>query len=151
MLVANQRPENEEPKNRYDNDKCNIRTNFKTGVSIKKEKHAFIIIMPPRSTKMWFRNKSGIFSDGVNSIIQALARQRKPGEIHIILSKPDKFDYNSLSKAGFTQEQIDIFSKNYNSIQSIMQKNQTRLSIIPYKSKIIYYISFIIMFLKLMS
>lgn len=117
MLVANQRPENEEPKNRYDNDKCNIGTNFKTGVSIKKEKHAFIIIMPPRSTKMWFRNKSGIFSDGVNSIIQALARQRKPGEIHIILSKPDKFDYNSLSKAGFTQEQIDIFSKNYNSIQ----------------------------------
>ena len=39
----------------------------------------------------------GIFSDGINSVIQAIARQRKKGEIHMILPPPAKFDFNSLS------------------------------------------------------
>lgn len=51
-LVSNQRGENLEPTNQYDNDKCNVGTNFKTGVSIKKDNHAYVIILPPRSTRL---------------------------------------------------------------------------------------------------
>lgn len=113
-LVSNQRPENEAPENRYHNEKCNIGTNFKTGVSIKKKKHAFVIILPPRMTRLWFKNRYGIFSGGINSIIQALARQRTSGEIHIILPRPDRFDYSTLANAGFTEEQSKAFQQMYN-------------------------------------
>jgi len=116
-LISNQRMENEEPKNQFDNSKCNVGTNFKTGVSIKKDNHAYVIIMPPRSTRMMFRNKYGIFSGGINSIIQALARQRKKGEIHIILPKPDHFDYDTLSHAGMTVNQMEIFRNYYDLIK----------------------------------
>ncbi len=95
-LISNQRAKNDSATNRYDNEKCNVGTNFKTGVSIRKENHAYVIIMPPRVTRLWFRNKYGIFSGGVNSIIQAIARQRTKGEIHIILPRPDRFDIESL-------------------------------------------------------
>ena len=47
-------------KNQYDNQKCNVGTNFKTGVSINKDSHAYIIIMPPRASKAGFKNKYGI-------------------------------------------------------------------------------------------
>ncbi|MFD0964286.1 DEAD/DEAH box helicase family protein [Pseudofulvibacter geojedonensis] len=117
-LVSNQRTENSEPQNRYDNSKCNIGTNFKTGVSIKKENHAFIIIMPPRGTRLWFKNKSGIFSGGINSVIQALARQRVKGEIHIILPNPDKFDFTSLNASTMSDIQKESFEKNYKKYQS---------------------------------
>ncbi|TDX84609.1 DEAD/DEAH box helicase [Epilithonimonas xixisoli] len=112
-LISNQREENEEPTNQYDNDKCNIGTNFKTGVSIKKDNHALVIILPPRSSRLTFRNKYGIFSGGINSIIQALARQRKKGEIHIILPKPDHFDYDTLDHSGMSPLQKDIFKDHY--------------------------------------
>lgn len=115
-LIANQRPENEAPTNRYDNTKCNIGTNFKTGVSIKKRNHAYVIILPPRATRLWFKNRSGIFSGGINSIIQALARQRTHGEIHIILPLPDKFEYTSLQHAKFTEVQIHAYESFYNKV-----------------------------------
>lgn len=113
-LISNQRKENEEPKNQYDDDKCNIGTNFKTGVSIKKDNHAYVIILPPRSTRLTFRNKYGIFSGGINSIIQALARQRNKGEIHIVLPKPDHFDYDSLEHTDMTSTQKKSFEDYYN-------------------------------------
>lgn len=112
-LVSNQRTENKAPEHRYRNEKCNVGTNFKTGVSIKKKNHAFIIILPPRMTRLWFRNRYGIFSGGINSIIQALARQRTRGEIHVILPRPDRFDYSSLASTGFTEEQIKAFQQAY--------------------------------------
>lgn len=83
-------------KHRYTPNKCNIGTNFKSGVSIEKDNHAFVIIMPPLGAKRPFGNRYGIFSDGINSVIQALARQRKKGEIHIILPPPNSFDYSTL-------------------------------------------------------
>lgn len=95
-LIVNQRNTREIPQNRYNEELCNVGTNFKTGVSIEKDNHAFIIIMPPKGAKMPFKNNYGIFSSGINSIIQAIARQRKQGEVHIILPKPYEFDYNSL-------------------------------------------------------
>jgi len=82
--------------NRYNPSKCNVGTNFKSGVSIEKENHAFVIILPPLGAKKPFQNMYGIFSDGINSVIQAIARQRKKGEIHMILPPPAKFDFNSL-------------------------------------------------------
>ncbi|ADQ82404.1 DEAD/DEAH box helicase family protein [Riemerella anatipestifer] len=115
-LITNQRPENEEPKNQFDNTKCNVGTNFKTGVSIRKANHAFIIILPPRSTRMWFRNKYGIFSGGINSVIQALARQRNKGEIHIILPRPDKFDFSTLKHTEMNSLQKEEFENYYNLI-----------------------------------
>ncbi|POR21246.1 hypothetical protein BWK58_12690 [Flavobacterium columnare] len=122
-LVSNQRVLNEPAKNRYDNTKCNVGTNFKTGVSIKKPNHTFIIILPPRATRSIFKNKYGIFSGGINSVIQALARQRNKGEIHIILPKPDKFDYDSLINAGMSDFQIDEYKKWYSKINDFKEKD----------------------------
>ena len=112
-LQSNQRKENEEPKNQFDNEKCNVGTNFKTGVSIKKDNHAYVIILPPRSTRLSFRNKYGIFSGGINSVIQALARQRRKGDIYIILPKPDRFDYDTLEHADFNALQMKEFKQYY--------------------------------------
>ncbi|MDQ6471395.1 DEAD/DEAH box helicase family protein [Flavobacterium sp. LHD-80] len=108
---------NSMPRNRFNSDKCNIGTNFKTGVSIRKENHAFLIIMPPRSTRVGFKKQYGIFSNGINSVIQAIARQRTQGEIHIVLPRPDEFDFSSLSLSGMSPEQIDSFTLAYKTIQ----------------------------------
>ncbi|MCQ9635066.1 DEAD/DEAH box helicase family protein [Chryseobacterium sp. WG23] len=116
-LLYNQRPENEPPKNRYKNDMCNIGTNFKTGVSIKKDNHSFIIILPPRGARLFFKNLYGIFSNGTNDIIQALARQRTKGEIHIILPRPDEFDFESLKKTAMSKEQKTKFEEHYSKIK----------------------------------
>lgn len=68
----------------FDTTLCNIGTNFKTGISIEADNSSFIIIVPPiDSTGM------NIFSDGINSIIQGIARPRKKSEIYIILPFPD--------------------------------------------------------------
>ncbi|MFD2434310.1 DEAD/DEAH box helicase [Mesonia maritima] len=117
QLIMNNRNENEEPKNQFDNNKCNVGTNFKTGVSIKKSNHSYIIILPPRFTRDFFRNKFGIFSGGINSVIQALARQRRPGEIHLILAKPDKFNFESLPFSNWTQDQMLFFARIYKYVQ----------------------------------
>jgi hypothetical protein len=131
QLVSNQRTENEAPKNRYDNTKCNIGTNFKTGVSIKKSNHTFVIIMPPRATRLWFKNKYGIFSGGINSVIQALARQRYKGEIHIILPRPDKFNFESLRNARMTEQQISEFSKWYSYVRDFREVDNEGKEIKP--------------------
>jgi len=116
-LSDNIREENEDPKNQFDNSKCNVGTNFKTGVSIRKENHSFLIIIPPRATRQDFKNYSGIFSGGINSIIQALARQRTKGEIHIVLPYPDSFEYSTLRSAGLNDEQRKEFEKYYNLVK----------------------------------
>ncbi|QOG02290.1 DEAD/DEAH box helicase [Flavobacterium sp. MDT1-60] len=122
-LEDNSRQGNEEPKNIYDNNKCNVGTNFKTGVSIIKSNHAFIIIMPPEGTKMKFSNYFGIFSDGINSVIQALARQRTREEIHILLPEPYKFNYSSLTNSGCNEHQISIFKKFYDEVVTYRTTN----------------------------
>ncbi len=114
--IDNERPENTPPENRFDNNKCNIGTNFKSGVSIQKENHAFVIILPPRSAQSTFKNKYGIFSSGITSIVQAIARKRKKGEIHIILPRPNEFDFNSL-KPFISEEQLNHFQEWYKIIQ----------------------------------
>lgn len=96
-LNSNQRMGKLEVTNRFSKTDCNVGTNFKTGVSIEKTNHAYIIIMPHRGEGMPFKNLNGIFSNGIISVVQALARQRKRGgEIHIILPPPESFDYLTL-------------------------------------------------------
>lgn len=68
----------------FDPKLCNIGTNFKTGISIDADNSSFIIIIPPIDY-----NGTHIFSDGINSIIQAIARPRKKSEIYIVLPFPD--------------------------------------------------------------
>lgn len=118
-LVLNQRNDRAIPQNRYNSSLCNVGTNFKTGVSIKKENHAYVIILPPRGAKMLFKNNYGIFSGGINSIIQALARQRVKGEIHLILPKPKDFDFESLH---FEEvEKTEEFKEFYTSVMDIQE------------------------------
>lgn len=129
--IDNQRLENEAPQNRLDNTLCNVGTNFKSGVSIEKENHAFVIILPPLGSQGKFKNYYGIFSSGITSVIQAIARQRTKGEIHIILSRPNEFEYDSL-KPFMTEEQIDIFARNYDLIKHYKSLDQQeKINYIP--------------------
>lgn len=115
--------------NRFDNDKCNVGTNFKTGISITKRNHAFVIIMPPKGSKLPFKNAYGVFSDGINSVIQALARQRKRGgEIHIILPLPEEFNYDTLPFEGNMKSQ---FIKFYDSIKDASKVSE-QVKYVPY-------------------
>jgi len=82
---------------RYDKSKINIGTNFSTGISIEKEEHTFIVLFP-KNLSVKFLNNKGIFTNGSNSIIQALARQREKGEIHIFLPNPLGLSEKSLPK-----------------------------------------------------
>ncbi|MBK6365299.1 MAG: hypothetical protein IPF52_18215 [Saprospiraceae bacterium] len=61
--------------------KHNIGTNFATGVDIKKENDALIVIYPCKYTEELVKGADGIFSDGLPSILQAVARLRKKGRI----------------------------------------------------------------------
>lgn len=107
-LKENERQNRDFQQNRYNKNKCNIGTNFKSGVSIEKNNHSFILIFPPVYAKGDFKSSYGIFSGGINSIIQALARKRKKGEIHILLPRPTKFNFDSfpfniVQKSGFKE------------------------------------------------
>ncbi|WP_145915589.1 DEAD/DEAH box helicase [Flavobacterium covae] len=62
-LVSNQRVLNEPAKNRYDNTKCNVGTNFKTGVSIKKRNHTFIIILPQEQQGQYSKTNMEYFQE----------------------------------------------------------------------------------------
>lgn len=123
-LNFNQKTNKLEPQNRFNNSKCNIGTNFKSGVSIEKDNHVFIIVLPTLSCKLPFANKYGIFSDGINSIIQAVARQRKKGEIHLILPPPDKFDFESLIEMD-VEKKVE-FIKFYKNVENIFAKDGER-------------------------
>ena len=107
-----------EKSNSFIEDKCNIGTNFKTGISIKKENHSYIIIMPPASSLKFHPPASGIFLGGINSVIQALARQRQEGEIHIILPEPKFFDYSTLDDTLMSDNQKKYFKQVYEAIRS---------------------------------
>lgn len=77
----------------FDEKKCNIGTTFKTGISINEEDTAFYIFLPPKNAYYKTPPTLGIFSDGINSLIQGLARVRKKGRIYVITpDKTNEFD-----------------------------------------------------------
>lgn len=80
---------------KYDSSKINIGTNFSTGVNIEKLNHNYIIILPKEVTVDFFNNK-GVFTNGANTIIQALARQRKVGDVYIFMPNPVEISLDSL-------------------------------------------------------
>lgn len=122
-LIANQRATTDEPLNRYDSSKINIGTNFKTGININKDNHCFIIIMPSKSAKMPFENLYGIFSNGYLDIVQALARQRKKGEIHVVTMFHENLDEKSLSE-NWSAPQKYAFMSEYRNAQSRTERTQ---------------------------
>lgn len=101
-------------QNRYDNSACNVGTNFKSGVSIVKDNHALVIILSPKSAMQTYKTFNGVFTEGINAVIQAVARQRNHGEIHIVLPNPIQFDFSSLPD--MSEVQRGQFIDAYNSI-----------------------------------
>lgn len=96
---------------KYNSSKINIGTNFSTGISIKKENHSYIIIFPKDISIEYFNNK-GVFTSGVNAVIQSLARQRKKGDIYIFLPRPLDLSKNSLPYDEFHNDVIyDVFQE----------------------------------------
>lgn len=97
----------------YDKNKINIGTKFSTGINIEYEEHTFIILFPKDMNADFIDNK-GIFTMGSNSIVQALARQREKGEIHLFLPLPMGIESKSLPTK-YTEPQkkiiVDIFEK----------------------------------------
>lgn len=79
-----------ESKNIFDNNKCNIGTNFKTGISITEENTAYYIFLPQRNACDSIPPNYGVFTDGINSVIQAIARPRKKARIYVIMPYPTK-------------------------------------------------------------
>jgi len=67
-------------------DRSNMGTKFKTGIDIQDNNSVFIIIMPCIKCK---NTQYGIFSDGLPSIIQSMARVRKIGQVHVFMPEPD--------------------------------------------------------------
>ncbi|MCQ4140427.1 DEAD/DEAH box helicase family protein [Chryseobacterium sp. EO14] len=136
-LYQNQNDSDEIPNNRFDNNFCNVGTNFKSGVSINKENHSLIIILPPTKARRTYKTMNGIFTEGVNSIIQALARQRNVGDIHIILPSPLNFDYGSITN--MDNEQKEIFISAYNNISVSSNTIETSNNVIIEDNKLILF------------
>lgn len=74
-----------------DEEDINVGTTFNTGIDITGG--TFIIILPDSYLLNESSNNYGIFSDGVNSIIQAIGRMRGNGSIYILMGKPEKLIY----------------------------------------------------------
>lgn len=92
--------------NPFDETKCNVGTTFKTGISIEGSNNTFIIIAPQFSSYLdKFEPYFGIFSDGITSITQAIARLRQGenNDIFIISPTPNLLIKNSpLHLGGFS-------------------------------------------------
>lgn len=74
-----------ENDNEFKQDRNNLGTAFKTGVDIEQSDSVFVCILPCISGN---DPKYGIFSDGLPSIIQSMARIRRIGHVHVLMLKP---------------------------------------------------------------
>ncbi len=91
---------------------CNVGTNFKTGVSIEVENSSYFLIMPSFKAYQGFTKKFGIYSDGINSIIQALARPRKKASIFVVLPSPKSIIKPNPNVEGYYPSLKDIYRLN---------------------------------------
>jgi hypothetical protein len=98
--------------NIFDPHKCNIGTTFSTGINIRGNDSAFIVLLPsPYSVS---NRRAGIFSRGINTLIQALARVRDKSEIYIIMPAPEYLiSYESATGINYTDKvtSISFFSQ----------------------------------------
>jgi|GEM_PF-777148 len=74
-------------KGKFNNDQCNVGTTFSTGINIIGEDKVLVIFLPTSYSNNDNKNL-GIFTRGINTLIQALARVRSKSEIYIIMPKP---------------------------------------------------------------
>lgn len=75
----------------FDFEGCNIGTKFKTGISIDDENTSLFIILPLKFAYADNgKNPFGIFTDRINSVIQAVARVRNKSKVFIIMPSPEK-------------------------------------------------------------
>ena len=91
----------------FNENKCNVGTTFKTGISIENGNTSFFIITPHLGAYEAKYNKHfGVFSDGTNSIIQAIARVRTGDntDIFVIMPTPKKLIESSTE---------NVFEDNY--------------------------------------
>ena len=98
--------------NPYASDKCNVGTTFKTGISIEEENVSLFIITPhPASYNDEYGRNFGIFTDGMNTIIQAFARIRNNinTDIFVIMPSPKVLIKNSPEYLG-GQNYLSILS-----------------------------------------
>ena len=79
--------QNSAQKGRFDPDRINIGTTFNTGVSINDPNSTFIIITP-LFIGQDAQKLASIFMEGAPTIIQAFARVRNGGNIHVFMNKP---------------------------------------------------------------
>lgn len=70
--------------NIFDDSKCNMGTNFKTGISINKKDTAYFIFLPQKRSYEKLPGELGVFTEGINTLIQALARPREKARIYVI-------------------------------------------------------------------
>lgn len=97
---------------RYDENLVNVGTNFTTGVNIEKQEHTLFVVLPKRLPNN--RNiNNGIFSSGINSLIQTLARQRNVGEIYIVMPTPYKIQKESLPYNQLVNEKITNYFEEF--------------------------------------
>lgn len=78
----------------FNENKCNVGTTFKTGISMEGGNISLFIIAPPNSS---YPDKYfGIFSDGTTPIIQAVARLRngENNDIYVITPSPSRLIKN---------------------------------------------------------
>ena len=117
----------------------NIGTNFSTGININKLNHHFIIIFPKDVNIEYFDNK-GVFTNGANTVIQALARQRKKGDIHIFLPTPLMIEKESLPYDDFKNSIIEsafkdvVFAEEKRTIKYTNINSQDKILDEKYKS-----------------
>jgi hypothetical protein len=86
---------NRKANKKFKKNKINIGTNFSTGINIENLDHSLIILFP-KDLSIDYINNKGVFTNGSNVIVQALARQRKKGDIHLFLPNPKNIDLESL-------------------------------------------------------
>lgn len=103
---------------KYIEGKINVGTNFYTGINIEDDNHTLILVLPKRQNNK--NNKAkGIFTNGINSFLQAIARQRKKGDIFIIMSEPFGLKNKSLPFKPETNNQIVKILNDYRTFNSI--------------------------------
>lgn len=92
----------------FDDNKCNVGTNFTTGVNIETINTSYIIILPDLRTysneNIFNKRNLGVFTNGYISLVQALARLRKGtnNDIFIVLPTPPRLIANISGTSGWS-------------------------------------------------
>jgi len=131
---------------KFNDTQNNIGTTFKTGVNLANPNSVLIIVFPSIFSDSTYNNY-GIFSDGVQSIIQTVGRMRNGGDVHLIISNPKSlidYSYPDIIK-GFTNtyeylnqntsysEVVKAYNERFSKLESSvldMEKNIRKISLL---------------------